>query len=392
MTPPGVLLVASPDDFLLEEARQAATRELLGAMPEAEVETLPEGTAAADLALLVRSPSLFVSQRILAVPDAQRWLAARGRGRSVPKPAEDPGPLVEVLEAGLPEGTALLLAAEMRARPAGELAEAVERLGRVQWIALPEPPKPWEEAVLSADQVRLLRGVLERAAAGATFEGGAERLLMDRLGFAPRQLAQEAQKLAAAAGGGVVTEELVRRLTFPPERSLDLVLDSLEAGEPGRMLELVEAAERGVAVRDWRGRRLAGDDLATSLAASTARYLEQMLYLRLLAEENGMGEELDPRRTAERGWYGRHFKGDLGPRLVELISDDPGSPFVRRDGKSSKISLWQLHRLFRAASRFPEELLRRALVLSGEVERATRGHGALEAVTAWVMELAAGLR
>ncbi len=392
MTHSGVLLVASPDDFLLEEAVRAAAQELQAAMPAAEMETVPEGTPASDLALLVRSPSLFAPERILLVPDAQRWLAAKGRGRSAPRPGEDPGALVDILQGGLPEGTALVLAARVRARPAGELVEVVERRGRVEWIALPEPPKPWEEAVLSAGQVRLLRGVVQRAAAGAAFEGKAERLLLERLGFAPRQLAQEAQKLAAAAGGGMVTEELVRRLTFPPERSLDLVLDSLEAGEPGRMLELVEAAERGVAVRDWRGRRLAGGELATTLAASVARSLEQMLYLRLLAEENGMGEELDPRRTAERTWYGRRFKGDLGPRLLELISDDPGSPFVRRDGTPSKISPWQLHRLFRAASRFSGEFLRRALARSGEVERATRGSGALEAVTAWLMELAAGSR
>ncbi len=391
MTPPGAVLVASPDDFLLEEARRAVVEELLAAMPGAEVEAVPEGTGAADLALMLRSPSLFVAERILWVPDAQRWLAGRGRGRSATGPAEDPGPLVEVLEAGLPEGTALVLAAEVRGRPSGVLVDALERGGRVQWIALPEPPKPWEEAGLSADQVRVLRGVLRRAARGAVFERKAEQLLLDRMGFAPRQLAQEAQKLAAAAGGGTVTEELVLRLTFPPEMSLDMVLDALEAGAPGRLLELVDAAERGVPVRDWRGRRLVGGELALPLAGNLARHLEQMLYLRLLAMENGMEAELDPRRTGERSWYGSRFKGRLGPRLMELIAGDPGSPFVRRDGKPGKLSPWHLHRLFRAAGRFPEEVLRRALVAVGDVERATRGPAALEAVAAFLMELEAGL-
>ncbi len=56
---------------------------------------------------------------------------------------------------------------------------------------------------------------MNKAAGSTRFTPAAERLLMERLGFAPRLLAQEVRKLAAASAGGEVDENLVRRSVFP---------------------------------------------------------------------------------------------------------------------------------------------------------------------------------
>ena len=62
---------------------------------------------------------------------------------------------------------------------------------------------------LSDEQCEVLRGVLAREAGEVRFTPAAERLLFDRLGFAPRLLAQEGRKLAAASAAETVDEDLV---------------------------------------------------------------------------------------------------------------------------------------------------------------------------------------
>ncbi len=391
-----VVLVASPDDYFLEVGWKAARDALAEALPGAEVEELPAGTLVADVVMALQSPSLFSPHRILVVPDGDRWIGKpqKRKGKKTDRPQEeDPAPLVALIEGGLPEGTALLVAAQVPSRPSGPLAEAVERTGELHWLPLPEPPKPWQEGALSADQRKVLERLLREAAGGARFTRDAVGLLLERLGFAPRDLVGEVGKLAAAAGGGTVDEALVRRLVFPAERSLDivLVLDAFEHGELGPVLGLIVAFEQGTVVRDWRGKRVDETGLALGLIGNVGRLLRQMLYLRKIAAEEGLMRDLDPAVNGQRRWYPGRFKKELGPMLVERIVSDPGSPFPLRSA-SAKPSVWHLGRVFRAAGRFPEPALVRTLGRLKEAERLSRGRTAkLEAVTAWLAELAGSL-
>ena len=390
MSRPRVVLVASPDDYFLEVGSKTAREALAEALPGAEVEELPAGTAVADVVTALQSPSLFTPNRIIVVPDGGRWIGApqkRKRQKADRTQEEDPAPLVALIEGGLPDGTALLVAAQVPSRPSGPLAEVVERTGELHWLPLPEPPKPWEEGSLSADQRRVLERLIGEAADGTRFTRDAVELLLERLGFAPRDLVGEVGKLAAAAGGGTVDEALVRRLVFPAERSLDAVLDAFEHGDLRPVLGLVVAFERGTTIRDWRGKRLDEIGLALGLIGSIGRLLRQMLYLRRLAVREGGARDLDPKVNGQRRWYAGRFKKELGPMLVERIVSDPGSPFPMRSA-SAKPSLWRLSKIFRAAGRFPEPAIVRALARLQEVERASRGRtGKLEAITAWLAEL-----
>jgi len=386
---PFLVLVASPDDFFLEEAWKAECDALVEALGGAEVEFVPEDASAADVVMAVRSPSLFSENRVLVVRGAERWVVPPRKAKEAERRSgDDAGPLAELAGDGLPDGTALVLAALVPSKPSGTLADAVGGAGGLRWIPLPEPPKPWDEGELSREQRRVLEGILRRTAGATRFEREAVDLLFDRLGFAPRDLVREVEKLVSAVEAGrAVDEALVRRLVFPPERDLDVVLDALERGDVSPVLGLVAALEDGAVVRDWRGVRLTGSGLANAIVAKVGRLLGQMLYLRRLAVLEGLERDLDPAVNAERGWYPRRFKGEIGPMLVQRIVDDPGSPFPRRSA-SARPSVWYLQRIFRAAGRYSEAALIRILAGMGRAERASRGRvGALEAVTAWIGEL-----
>ncbi len=397
MTEPSVVLVASPDDYFLENAWTVERDALVERLGGAEVEVVPEGTPAVDVVMAVQSPSLFAENRVVVVRDAGRWFETRAKSKKSKKATEDgatddPAPLVALLENGLPEGTALVLAAQVRSRPSGALADAVERAGRLHWIPLPDPPKPWEEGTLSRAQREVLERMLRKAAGGVRFERAAVELLLERLGFAPRDLVQEVEKLTSAVGeGGTVDEALVRRLVFPPEQSLEIVLDGLIRGDLSAVFGLVAGLEDGAIVRDWRGRRLDEGGLARALVSQVGRLLEQMLYLRRLAVQEGLAADLDPKVNGRDGWYSKRFKSGIGPRLVERIVADPASPFPRRS-TSARPSVWHLHRVFRAAGRFQETAIIRTLAGMGAAERESRNATtALGAVTVVLETLAAGV-
>jgi len=377
-----LLLLASSDDFLLSESVQGEVGRLSAEMEGATVEVLPEGGSPEDLAVEVRSPSLFSPRRVLVAPDAGMWVetspAARGRAAPV-----DVAPLAEALEAGLPEDVALVLGVCCAAKPKGALVDAVARAGEVRWMPLPPRPKPWQDVILSEEEEGVLQGVLERAAGPVRWEPAARRLLLERLGFAPRLLAQEAGKLAVAAGpDGVVDEALVRELTFPREHSLEVVRDAVLKNELAPVLDLLGAAASGLPVRDWQGRALEPNGVATILLGQVSSLFVQMLYLRRLAALTGCAEEMSPRRTGQSYWYGGTFKKRLAGPLIERIAADDGSHFST---KGKGVSPWTLGQLFTGAGRWDEGDLRSALARAGEVESAVRGPLGLEAVTAWLV-------
>jgi hypothetical protein len=381
-----VNLLASPDDYLLEtrvrEALASASSKLGGVEPE----ILREETTPEELAVELCSPSLFAPQRVIFAPDIRDWLdipARRGRGgRDKESEAEvDADPVVRVLNEGLSEGIALVMAAVCREKPKGPLAKAVEEVGTLKWISLPPQPKPWEDVSLSGEQREVLRDVLAREVGEVRFTPEAERLLFDRLGFAPRLLAQEGRKLASASASGTVDEDLVRALSFPKERSLDVVWDALLERKATPVLDIITAAASGLPVRDRHGKIMTSDGVPIVLLGQGSLVFQRLLYLRLLAAENGLVEEMAPERTSDRYWYPRQFKNGIGSKLVELLEADAPSPLIRSGTKPP--SLFVLGGLFRGAGHYRTSELERALAELGSVETALRGDLAVEALSVW---------
>jgi len=380
-----ICLIAASDDFLLEEKLSAAVKavccELGGVEPEFQTdEATPESVA-----LELVSPSLFAAQRVLVIPEAREWLGANAPpGLKATKASPpDTRPLVHVLGEGLPAGMGLVMGAWCGRKPTGELVEAMENAGSVDWIPVPPPPKPWEDAVLSSEQWKVLEAVLLKAADGVTFDRRATRLLLERLGFAPRLLVQEVRKLTAAAGGGAVDEALVRRLTFPRERSLEVVRDAVLARKLEPLLDLVAAAGAGAPINDWQGQRVEPGRLGPTLFGQVTNLQLQLLYLRRVADATGVVREMVPEQTSRRGWYNQRFKNDLAPELPARLKQDAPSPMVRPGGKPP--TPYNLGALFSGAGRYSDDELTDAVAGASKVEVGIRQEPfLLETLTVWL--------
>ena len=382
-------LIASRDDYLLDESFARALDEASEALGGVQPELMPEDVTPETVAMELCSPSLFSSTRVLAVPEVRSWLGAPAPPGAPRDDREvDVEPLLRVLADGVPDGVALVLGAWCARRPKGALVEAVESAGRFDWIPVPEPPKPWEDVVLSEEQRTALRRVLAEASEGVRFSPDAERLLLERLGFHPRLLVQEARKLATAAGeGGQVGESLVRELTFPRERSLEVVRDAVLGRDARVLLDLIGAAAAGVPVCDWQGQRLDSGGLPPIVFAQVFNLVQQLLFLRRMVAGLGLEEELDPERTSERGWYGRRFKGGLAPRLLDRLGELSPTPL---DPGGKLPTAWVLGGLFVGAGRYREHELVAALADGGAVETSLRGSLALEALSVWLTRFMTG--
>lgn len=378
-------LIAASDDYLLEERLGVAVAEVCadlgGVDPEIQADEATPELVATELV----SPSLFASDRVLVVPDVRIWLGAPApAGLKAGKVAvPDLKPLLQVLSEGVPEGMALVMGAWCGRKPTGELVEAVEKAGVFQWIPLPPPPKPWEDAVLSSEQRQVLETVVRRAADGATFSREAMQMLLERLGFAPRLLVQEVRKLIGAAGESEVDEALVRRLTFPRERSLEVVRDAVLARELEPLLDLVAAASSGSPVNNWQGQRLDAGGLGPVLFGQVTNLQHQMLYLRRVAAAAGLDKDLAPDQTSRRGWYARRFKNDLAPELIARLKEDAPSPMIRPGGKPP--TPFSLGAVFAGAGRYSDDELVASIAGAASVESGIRQQTfGLETLTAWL--------
>jgi len=380
-----IRLIAASDDYLLEDRLSAGVaevcRELGGVEPEFQSEDATPEAVATELV----SPSLFAAERVLVVRDVCEWLggsqpqAGKKAGAAVP----DVQPLIHVLGEGLPDGMALVMGAWCGRKPGGGLVEAVEKAGSFEWIPLPPPPKPWEDSVLSKEQWGVLEAVLLRAADGVRFHPAATRLLLERLGFAPRLLVQEVRKLTGAAGDGEIDEELVRRLTFPRERSLEVVRDAVLQRELGPLVDLLAAAGSGAPVNDWQGQRLDSGGFGPVLFGQVTNLQLQLLYLRRVAHAAGLDADMAPEQTARRGWYSQRFKNGLAPDLVGRLKQDAPSPLVRPGGKPP--TPYSLGALFSGAGRYTDGELIAAVADASKVEAGIRREPfPLEALTVWL--------
>jgi hypothetical protein len=381
-----VYLVASSDDYLLEEALGETVRAVCAEFGDIDPETMPEALTPEDLSVELCSPSLFAPQRVLVVPEIRAWIDIPARRPPDPRPTEkavvDAAPVVQVLGEGIADGIALVMGACCHSKPKGALVDAVDEAGGFRWQPVPEPPKPWEDAVLSKEQEAMLRKLLSRVAGDVRFTPEAARLLLDRLGFAPRLLIQEGRKLAAANVEGMVDEELVLALSFPKERSLDVVWDAVFERRAAPILDIMAATEAGIQVRDRHGRPVTAKGAPHVLFSQVASILQNLLYLRRLAAEHGLLGEMSTDKTRDDFWYPRRFKNGLGPKIVELVKADAPSPIQRAGAKAP--TLFVLGRLFKGAGRYSDEDLVQALAGMGAVETALRGDMATEALSVWI--------
>ncbi|MDX2438715.1 MAG: hypothetical protein QNL88_16900, partial [Acidobacteriota bacterium] len=275
-----------------------------------------------------------------------------------------------------------VIGAWCRSRPKGPLVSAVGAAGTFEWLPAPETPKPWDDVDLSEDQERVLRGILARVAGDVKFTENAQKLLMDRLGYAPRLLVHETRKLVAAHVDNTVDEALVTALCFPKERSLEAVKDAVFARRPAPILDLLAAVEAGIPVRDWRGQLVTAEGVSNVIAGQVGLLCQQMLYLRRFAVRIGMEREITPERTSEKRWYPYQFKNGIGPTLLEHLKDDAPSP-IKAPGKKP-MSLFALGHLFKGASRWADGDLVDALARFGEMEPGLRGGMASEELSVWL--------
>ncbi len=380
-----IRLIAASDDYLLEERLSAEVLRVCSELGGVEPEIQSDEATPESVALELVSPSLFAAQRVLVVEDARVWLgAAAPPGIKTTKVSPpDLEPLVHVLGEGLPDGLALVMGAWCGRKPTGELVDAVKKTGSFEWIPVPPPPKPWEDAVLSNEQWKVLEDVLLRAAGTVVFNRGAIRLLLERLGFAPRLLVAEVGKLAGAAGDGEVDEELVRRLTFPRERSLEVVRDAVLDRKLKPLLDLVAAADSGSPVNDWQGQRLEAGRFGPTLFGQVTNLQLQLLYLRRVAAAAGLEREMDPKQTARRGWYSQRFKNDIGPDLLARFKSDAPSPMMKPGGRPP--TPFSLGALFSGAGRYTDAELTAALAEASKVETGIRQEPfPFESLTVWL--------
>lgn len=380
-----IRLIAASDDYILEEQLAVSVAEVCSDLGGVDPEIQTDDATPESVATELVSPSLFASERVLVVPDARVWLGAPvPAGLKVDKAAApDLKPLLQVFTDGVPEGMALVMGAWCGRKPTGPLVEAVDEAGVFRWIPLPPPPKPWEDSVLSSEQRQVLETIISRAADGVVFNRKAVDLLLERLGFAPRLLVQEVHKLVGAAGEAEVDEALVRQLTFPRERSLEVVRDAVLGRELEPLLDLVAAASSGVPVNNWQGQRLDAGGFGPILFAQVTNLQHQMLYLRRVAAAAGLHRDLKPDQTSRRSWYSKRFKNDLAPELIARLKEDAPSPMVRPGGKPP--TPFSLGAVFAGAGRYTDGELSLAISQALKVEAGIRQqNNGLETLTVWL--------
>jgi hypothetical protein len=380
-----IRLIAASDDYLLEDRLAAGVATICSELGGVEAEIQSDEATPESVAMELVSPSLFAAERVLVVEDARTWVGgAAPAGLKVSKTdPPDPEPLIHVLDEGVPEGVALVMGAWCGRKPGGKLVEAIERAGRFDWIPLPAAPKPWDDVVISSEQRQVLEAVLRRAAGGVDFTPSATGLLLERLGFAPRLLVQEVHKLTGAAGDGPVHEDLVRRLTFPRERSLEVVRDSVLKRELEPLLDLVAAAGSGAPINDWRGQRMDPEGFAPTIVSQVANLQLQLLYLRRVAEGAGLAREMAPEQTGREKWYPRFFKDRIAPDLIKKLKEDAPSPVIRQGTKAP--TPFSLGGLFKGAGRYSTDELVAAVADAGKVEARIRQKEIVyETLTVWL--------
>jgi len=372
LTRPSLVLLASPDDYLLELERSAREAAWTKDHPEGEAVRLTTAPPPHELVDELTSPSLFTSERLVVVRDARAYIGREERQR------RDGASLASALEELSFSGVDLLLTAVSEAEPTGPLVDLVARRGEISFLALPAPPKPWEEAVVSGEQRRVLETVIRRVTPELLDHPDTVAALCEVHGFRPRELAQAAERLLLS---GELTVEAVHGQAGLGERSLKEIEEALLHRDAGRASRFFGALTAGGDLRGWWGNIVGPEEFGRVLSGAVGRLLRNALAIRGHARSAGIMSELEPARCASRDWYPRKFRPQLLPKLEAEIKKADGSPLA-------KFSAWQLHRVFRVAAAYRDRDLLTALSRLGKggVEIAGGGE-ALAAVGLVVVEL-----
>ncbi len=289
--------------------------------------------------------SLFAPQRLVVVRDASGVVEGRPRERAAAEA------LVALLGCSWDRETSLLLCAPVKSEPKGPLADYVRAHGTLAWMPLPAPPRPWEDVRLSAEQRRTLETLLQRTAPKILAHRALVAVLMDHLGFKPRQLVQTAERLLLA---GQLDAEQVRAELGPGERSIDEMEKALLDRDGRRLARFLAALSSGGELVNWRGERIAPGGVAPVLSQWLNRLLRSALAMREHARACGVAGDLDGKRCSEARWYSAVFQKRIHPLLEREIATGRGSELA-------DASVWQRHRAFRLAAAYSDERLRRAL-------------------------------
>lgn len=328
------MLLAAADDYLLELCRTDLEAQWRHLHPDGEVLVFDTPPAANRLDRELNSPSLFAPARLLVVRDASSYF---NKTRGV-----DPEALVEVLDHSRLADTCLLLAARVKASPEGPLADAIRRAGEVRFLPLPEEPKPWERQGLTPAQRQVLHDLLRRTLPDLKLPAETVDALCEAYGFKPRELVQAASRLALA---GDLSPEAVRMQAGPGECVPRELEDALISRNGKTMAGILARLSAGAVLMGWQNEALDPAETGPFLVRLLGRLLRQALAVRCLAEEVGLGQELDRTRCSGDYWYPRTFKPSILPRLQAAIKADESSTL-------EKLTPWQLHRLFRLAAAY----------------------------------------
>lgn len=341
-----LVLLACPDDYLLDIERTAAETQWASTHPGGEVRRL-DTAALEQLAGELASPSLFAPERLVVVRDASGVVEGKEKGR---RAAES---LVACLGVSWDRDTSLLLCAPAKSEPKGPLADYVRAHGTLTWMPLPPPPKPWEDVRLSGEQRRSLEKLLQRTVPEILAHRAVVEVLLDHLGFKPRLLVQTAERLLLA---GHLDVQWVRDELGPGERSIDEVEKALVDRDVRRLAGFLAVLSAGGELVNWRGERISPGGVAPVLSQWLNRLLRNALAMREHARCGGLAGELDARQCAESRWYSTAFQKRIHPVLEKEIEAAAGSELA-------DASAWQRHRIFRLAAAYSDEELRRGLAV-----------------------------
>ncbi|MGC8915869.1 MAG: hypothetical protein ACP5NF_02675 [Thermoanaerobaculum sp.] len=335
-------MVTSPDEYLLEKARKAFQAEFQRLFPQGEMVVADPPWEVGRLCQEVQTPSLFAAERLILVPAASAYFALPPKAcQALGAALKDPAP--GVLWVGL--------FAELTEAPRGPLAAELEDLGEWDHLALPPPPKPWEDVKLSREQKSLLKELLAQEVPQLAEHEDVLDVLLETHGFSPRTLCQAAQGLVASQE---LTPEAARRTGGRPTLAFGDLEKALQQGDWPKIASALGQLAEGATLATFRGEEASGRRASDLVAGFLARACLQALTVRLLAERAGLAGELSPQKVAHPAWYPREFKPRIYPKLLAAAQETPELGLAER-------SPWSLHVSFRLAARFPKERLVAAL-------------------------------
>jgi len=348
MSLPALLLLASPDDYLLEVERLDARAAWTAAHPDGEIVPYDDLPPIPALLRELTSPSLFAPDRLIVVRDAASALKA---GAATP----DGELLARALRELSLSDVTLIFAAVCTAEPRGAVAAVFRERGEVRFLPLPATPKPWEVVRLTPPQRVVLEAIVRRVAPALLAQGDALDALLEAYGFRPRELAQAAERLQLT---GELTPDAVRAQAGPGECTFKELEDALLRRDRRALAGFFARLSAGATLLGWWGDAVDHDRVGRTLSATLSRFLRQALAVRQHAVRADLAADLDVRRTSASRWYPTEFKNRIHPRLAADVEALPGSPLTG-------MSAWNLHRTFRLAAAYGDAELLDALARLG---------------------------